>query len=605
MKRRKFSLGRMDGIQGRFLTYTLMVLMLALMLSGLCVGIVMHRTIRQSSLEQYFYANDRISMRLKEQYEKSDALMKRCIANPEFQNSLLNREATLTEKQFLEQFLAYLDMDYLQNYFYIDNKGNIYGKPYQTLSYQEFLQSGFTRYLGEEYSSTKWFIEEDRLFRTEELSLFIGRYIRNMDYAHEPGILLLKMDAEFFDTLLSEVRESECCYLFLDQNGQPFFAKAGKCGLVELSEKWMEDVAASIQKNETQSNAGQTAGYLEQGTVRCKAEGMPGTAIYTRQEDTGFFVVTFLPDRILNTPVIRMLLILLVVYIAAVLFACILSIYFSERFTEPIRQINNAMQGFDAGDKEEKLELHTNTELDSIGNSFNKMIGDIRRLLVRIREQERELYDSELNSLMYQINPHFLYNTLDTIYMLARINHEETTMKMIQALSKFLKVSLSKGSGVISVEDELEHVKSYMDIQKIRNNDLFTYEVHCEKKLLKRQVLKLILQPLVENSIKHGFCEIYEGGIIRIDVEEEENNLIFRVWNNGVPMSGEDREKILQMGQCDYQKIYGFFQDREGGYGVSNVMGRLRLKYGAKMQYYYEYKDGGTLCVIKLPQEVG
>ena len=297
------------------------------------------------------------------------------------------------------------------------------------------------------------------------------------------------------------------------------------------------------------------------------------------------------------------MIIMFLVYVAAAVLACVLSVYFSNRFTGPIRQINDAMQEFDAGEEGPRLELHTNTELDTIGSSYNKMTDDIRRLLVKVREQERELYDSELNSLMYQINPHFLYNTLDTIYMLARINHEETTMRMIQALSKFLKVSLSKGSGVISLEDELEHVKSYMDIQRIRNNDLFTYEIHCEKELSDRRVLKLILQPLVENSIKHGFCDIYEGGKIRIDVYEEQERLVFRVWNNGTPMSGEDMERIRQMYRCDYREIYGFFRDREGGYGVSNVMGRLRLKYGSAMEYYYEAGDGGTMCVIKIPQE--
>ena len=552
------------------------------------MGLVMRRSVLQAALDKYSYADERISIALKEQYEKSDALMKRCIANREFQNSLLSRELTMTEKQSLDHLLSYLDMDYLQRYLYVDNKGNVYGKPYQTLPYQDFVESGFLSYLGPEYSVTKWFIAEDKLFQGETPALFIGRYIRNMDFVHEPGVLLLKMDSGFFDFLLSDVEKGEGSYLFLDQEGRPFFSRSGAGGR-EMSEEWMNAVAAEVLE--------------DSGTVRCRAGGVSGTAIYTRQKDTGFTVVTFLPDHVLNAAVIRTMIIMFLVYVAAAVLACVLSVYFSNRFTGPIRQINDAMQEFDAGEEGPRLELHTNTELDTIGSSYNKMTDDIRRLLVKVREQERELYDSELNSLMYQINPHFLYNTLDTIYMLARINHEETTIRMIQALSKFLKVSLSKGSGVISLEDELEHVKSYMDIQRIRNNDLFTYEIHCEKELSDRRVLKLILQPLVENSIKHGFCDIYEGGKIRIDVYEEQERLVFRVWNNGTPMSGEDMERIRQMYRCDYREIYGFFRDREGGYGVSNVMGRLRLKYGSAMEYYYEAGDGGTMCVIKIPQE--
>jgi len=144
-----------------------------------------------------------------------------------------------------------------------------------------------------------------------------------------------------------------------------------------------------------------------------------------------------------------------------------------------------------------------------------------------------------------------------------------------------------------------------MDIQRIRNNDLFSYEIRCPKELLQERVLKLILQPLVENSIKHGFCEIYEGGVIRIDVSKEDEKLVFRVWNNGLPMNREAIEQIRKMRRCGYREIDRFFEGREGGYGVSNVMGRLRLQYGEAMDYYYELCDGGTLCVIRIPREGG
>ena len=108
------------------------------------------------------------------------------------------------------------------------------------------------------------------------------------------------------------------------------------------------------------------------------------------------------------------------------------------------------------------------------------MLINIENLLTEIKDQQKELRTSELNMLINQINPHFLYNTLDTIYMLARINKEETTMKMIQALSKYLRLSLSKGNDIVTVADELENVRSYLQIQEIRNENLFTYTVDCE-----------------------------------------------------------------------------------------------------------------------------
>ena len=121
--------------------------------------------------------------------------------------------------------------------------------------------------------------------------------------------------------------------------------------------------------------------------------------------------------------------------------------------------ISREMTSFDGKDFSHKISIHTNTELDQIGESYNKMLGNIEKLLTEIKKQEKELRVSEMNMLISQIKPHFLYNTLDTIYMLARINGEETTMKMIQALSGYLRLSLSKGSDIVTVEDELDNVK--------------------------------------------------------------------------------------------------------------------------------------------------
>src|SRR5699024_3114263 len=260
--------------------------------------------------------------------------------------------------------------------------------------------------------------------------------------------------------------------------------------------------------------------------------------------DSGLSVFSFVPNRILNQGLIPVFVVLGTIYLVVIAVAVILSIYFSRRFTRPIQTIKEAMTEFGGQNFDKTIELHTNTELDEIGRSYNKMLGNISRLLDEIKEQERELRTTELNMLISQINPHFLYNTLDTIYMLARINKEETTMRMIQALSKYLRLSLAKGQEIVTVEDELENVKSYMEIQQIRNKDLFSYEVDCQVDASETFVLKLILQPLVENSVKYGFQDIFEGGWIRIRVYMEEDELYLSVYNNGTPMEEEMAEKI-------------------------------------------------------------
>lgn len=186
--------------------------------------------------------------------------------------------------------------------------------------------------------------------------------------------------------------------------------------------------------------------------------------------------------------------------------------------------------------------------------------------------------------------------------MLARINKEEITMKMIQALSKYLRLSLSKGSDIVTVGEELENVRNYMEIQQIRNANLFRYEIDCQVDEENTKVLKLILQPLVENAIKHGFQDIYEGGYIHIWVYKDTEMLTFRVYNSGTPMEQEIAERINALKDIPVSSMKDIFPDQSHGYGVVNIISRLRLRYGDSIAFFYEVEKEGTCCVIRIPE---
>lgn len=151
------------------------------------------------------------------------------------------------------------------------------------------------------------------------------------------------------------------------------------------------------------------------------------------------------------------------------------------------------------------------------------------------------------------------------------------------------------------MEDELENVKSYMEIQQIRNKDLFSYEVDCQVDASETFVLKLILQPLVENSVKYGFQDIFEGGWIRIRVYMEEDELYLSVYNNGTPMEEEMAEKINHMNELPVTELQQTFADKKNGYGVVNILTRLRLKYGDGAAFFCKAEEDGTTCTIKIP----
>lgn len=581
---------KMSGIQRKYLKYTIALLVVALLLSSIGIWQYMRRNLTGVIIDKYKFMNEKMGITLDNLFTKSDEVTAECIVYDDVQKSLKVKTLEEVKRNALSKYFTYIDLDHVSDYCYIDNKQNVYTRSYSHVSYDDFKESGFEELLGEDYARTKWIWTEDTLFGTKSSALFIGRYVRSMEYSHDPGMLFFKMNDGFLEEIIGNDKAltGEVAVGILDAKG-------------ELCKTWMPqnyEVADSDMKMIRELAENEVSGVIADGEM---IDG--GILSAYRQADSGMVVFTLVPNDVLNRGLNRILLVMITIYLFVIAAAVVLSIYFSQRFTKPIQEISKAMTGFDGNDFTGTVQLHTNTELDQIGHSYNEMLGNIKRLLEEVKAQEKELRISELNTLISQINPHFLYNTLDTIYMLARINKEEKTMKMIQALSKYLRLSLSKGNDIVTVEDELENVKSYMEIQEIRNENLFRYEINCEVDQKSTKVLKLILQPLVENSIKYGFCDIYEGGIIRISVKEDSNYLIFSIYNSGKPIEKEMRYKINSLNVKPFSAVREAFPDKDHGYGIVNVMTRLRLKYGEEVRFYYEAKDEGTECVIKIPKE--
>ncbi|MEO2238882.1 histidine kinase [Dorea sp. YH-dor226] len=577
-----------SGIQRKYLKYMISLLILALFLSSIGVWFYMRKNMTSVIVDKYEFMNEKMGMAMDNLYQKSDEVTADCIVNDNVQKSLKTKGLEEVEKNALSKYFAYIDLDHVAEYCYVDNKENVYTKSYSKISYEDFEKSGFADELGEEYSRTKWFWAKDELFGDGEYALFIGRYVRSMDYAHDPGMLFLKMNDEFLSEVVTENDKltDEVAVGIVDTDGR-------------ICMEWSPD---GFEMEKTDKERIRELAGSDASSVIVNGEHVKGgiLSVY-RQEKNGMLIYTLVPNKVLNQGMNQILMVLIGIYLLVMAAAFVISIYASRVFTRPIKKISDAMTEFDGQDFTRTVDIHTNTELDNIGESYNKMLENIEQLLLEIKSQEKELRTSELNMLISQINPHFLYNTLDTIYMLARINGEETTMKMIQALSRYLRLSLSKGRDMVTVEDELENVKSYMEIQQIRNENLFRYEIDCQVDAKNRWVLKLVLQPLVENAIKYGFCDIYEGGLIRIRVKEVDGKLILAVYNNGTPMEAETAEKINALGTLPVTEMKECFPDKQHGYGVVNIITRLRLKYGEDVGFAYEVQKEGTECVIQLP----
>lgn len=580
--------GKISNIQKKYLTYTLLLLALTIILSSVGVWIFMRKNMTEVIVDNYVFINEKMGMTLDYLYTRSDETTAECILDDAVQESLKSRELEEMEKNALSKYFAYLGLEDIEEYCYVDNKKNVYTKSYSKISYEDFQESGLEDALAGTYAETKWFLTRDTLFGTGEEALFIGRYVRNMEYSHEPGMIFFKMNDQFLKRVIETQSgtEEDVAIGIIDKNGNFFMEHYPEN--FQMEEKDKEKIL-SLTKRE------------DSGVILTRYKGEGGILQAYRQQESGMVIFTLVPNKILDRGLNQIFLVLAGIYAIVTLIAVAVSLYFSRIFTKPIQMISREMTSFDGKDFSHTISLHTDTELDQIGESYNKMLGNIERLLTEIKKQEKELRVSEMNMLISQIKPHFLYNTLDTIYMLARINGEKTTMKMIQALSGYLRLSLSKGSDMVTVEDELDNVKNYLEIQKIRNEDLFSYEISCQPEVENRWTLKLILQPLAENAIKYGFCDIFEGGLIRIDVRELSGRLTFSVYNNGKPMDKEIAEKINALGKVPVPEMKKAFPDKQKGYGVINIATRLRLKYGDQVEFGYEVLEEGTRCVIKLP----
>lgn len=241
-------------------------------------------------------------------------------------------------------------------------------------------------------------------------------------------------------------------------------------------------------------------------------------------------------------------------------------------------------------------------EITELGMSFNVMVGKVRELLAQKLQEQENLKKYEFKILQAQINPHFLYNTLDTIIWKAEGNQKEQVVQLVRALSTFFRVSLSRGQEWITVADEIDHVKSYLAIQSMRYRDILDYEIDVDEALLDQTMLKFVLQPLVENALYHGIKNKRGGGAITVRGRAiDEETLQFEIEDDGV---GIEPERLATL-QRELATVTDIRPISEAGFGIRNVNSRLKLFYGNGYGLTLDSSSfTGTRMVARLPRRL-
>ncbi|WP_429472390.1 cache domain-containing sensor histidine kinase [Neobacillus sp. B4I6] len=292
---------------------------------------------------------------------------------------------------------------------------------------------------------------------------------------------------------------------------------------------------------------------------------------YTRWKIVGVFSINetlaFIKDMRWTAGIIAMVVLILAIFAAA---------FFTSSITRPLSQLSSLMKKAAQGDLDNKFESKNEDEIKQLGDSFNSMIESIKNLLNLINLIEKRKREAELKVLQEQIKPHFLYNTFDTIKWMAMEYQAKDIMDVIDALTKLFRIGLSKGKESIKVSEEIEHIKSYLIIQMTRYEDKFDYVIDVQEEAKELFVLKLILQPLVENSIYHAIKTKRGRGKILIQVKIIDNKLFLSVTDDG---NGMNPEMITKLNQR-LQKTGMIGGADSGGYGMLNVNERIKLSFG-------------------------
>jgi two-component system sensor histidine kinase YesM len=286
-------------------------------------------------------------------------------------------------------------------------------------------------------------------------------------------------------------------------------------------------------------------------------------------------------------------------FLFVIVFVLLTSAYMSARISKPIKRLERSMAKVEQGDFDIHIQVSGKDEVGRLSRRFNLMVSRIGQLRDQIIEEQETKRKNELEVLQAQINPHFLYNTLNSVVRMAGVGRKEEVITMITSLSKFFRISLSKGKTIITVQEELEHVRNYLIIQKMRFKNKFEFEIEAEEAVLACKTLKLILQPIVENAIYHGIESMADVGHIRITAAAVEDRLCLRVQDNGLGIPPQKLQQLL----TGVGVGVGVGKAGEApGVGLRNVHERVKLYFGDTYGVQVESQlEEGTAVTIWIP----
>lgn len=392
-------------------------------------------------------------------------------------------------------------------------------------------------------------------------------------YGDSKGVLLIDLNYNTIQQICQKVHLGKDGYIFIvDSQGQIVYHPKQALIYNKLAQEKIDEV----MKAKSQSFVLEENGEKKLYTI-------------TQSNVTGWRIVsaTTLSEIILDGKESRNFI--FIVMMVGIYLAIFIAFIISKKISKPIKILELSMKEVEKGNFDNSLPtISANNEIGRLSKTFKIMTIRVKELMEQIVNEQKVIRKSEMKALQSQINPHFLYNTLDSIIWMVEGGENQEVIEMTSSLAKLFRISLNKGEEVISLAYEIEHVKHYLTIQKIRYKNKFDFIIDVEEEIYSYHTIKLILQPLVENAIYHGIKNLPGKGLIKILGWKESDRIVLQVFDNGIGMSKPNMDG----------------EKKGSGIGLKNVCERLRIYYGELYGLSIESGNGeGTMITITIPLE--
>ncbi len=322
--------------------------------------------------------------------------------------------------------------------------------------------------------------------------------------------------------------------------------------------------------------------------------------IHNRSEYTKLFIFIIVPERVLYHQIINFQQATLVLSIIGIGLIIIISIWLSFYITRPVKSLKRDMETVEKGDLGVQARIISRDEIGSLAVSFNLMIDKIRTMIDREYAAQLRAKQAQLQALQNQINPHFLYNTLESIRMKAILNHDQETASMIKSLGKLFRSSLSNTQDIVPIRQELEHARAFIELQNIRYDNRFCLQCNLDEAILDSGIFKLTFQTIVENSLIHGFAEKTNDCAIEISGTIQDDQILLRFKDNGAGIPAARLDEITRSLAAAIE------MPEDSGIGLRNISSRIKLLFGEPYYLQVLSTEGqGTVIELFLPSIKG